>query len=407
MYSDFARKVSETFFTRLLLLCIRLVTTVIVARTLGPEGRGLYAVALAFSAMGVQFGNLGLHASNTYYVARNKRLLPRLVGNTLVVSFIMGGGGALTAWGVFYLWPDLSPVTGTLLVLSLVWIPFGLAYMLLQNLLLGIHEVRAYNKIELITKILALALLGLIVFFGAATVELVFSAGLIGLIAGALWILLGLKSSLSEAPRPSLALFKDNIAYGLKAYAGAFFAFLVLRAGLLMIKYLLDPEQAGYYSISSTMAEMMYMIPVVIGTILFPKLSAMNSTSEKWGATRKVVLLVVLIMLALAGLSYLLAEPVVTILFGEAFLPAVPAFLWLMPGVIMLSVNTVYMNYFASTGMPLITVYSPAIAAAVNIVLNMKLIPVMGIIGASVSISVSYGLMLLASIIYIKGQQRK
>jgi O-antigen/teichoic acid export membrane protein len=133
----------------------------------------------------------------------------------------------------------------------------------------------------------------------------------------------------------------------------------------------------------------------------------MNSTSEKWGATRKVVLLVVLIMLALAGLSYLLAEPVVTILFGEAFLPAVPAFLWLMPGVIMLSVNTVYMNYFASTGMPLITVYSPAIAAAVNIVLNMKLIPVMGIIGASVSISVSYGLMLLASIIYIKGQQRK
>ena len=95
--SDLSQKVVETFVTRILLIGIGLVTSVIVARILGPEGRGLYAVALAVGAIGMQFGNLGLHASNTYYVSRDRSLLPLLVSNTLLVSFAFGGTGALLA----------------------------------------------------------------------------------------------------------------------------------------------------------------------------------------------------------------------------------------------------------------------------------------------------------------------
>jgi hypothetical protein len=86
--SDFVRKVAETFLTRILLIGIGLITSVIVARVLGPEGRGLYAVAATIAAMGVQLGNLGLHASNTYYVAQKPELLPFLMGNTLIASFV-------------------------------------------------------------------------------------------------------------------------------------------------------------------------------------------------------------------------------------------------------------------------------------------------------------------------------
>jgi O-antigen/teichoic acid export membrane protein len=92
--SDFVRKVAETFGTRILLIGIGLVTSVIVARILGPDGRGLYAVAATIGAIGVQFGNLGLHASNTYYVARDRSLLPALVGNPLLIGFVFGGFGA-------------------------------------------------------------------------------------------------------------------------------------------------------------------------------------------------------------------------------------------------------------------------------------------------------------------------
>jgi O-antigen/teichoic acid export membrane protein len=399
--SDFIRKVAETFVTRILLIGIGLITSVIVARTLGPEGRGLYAVASAISTIGVQFGNLGLHASNTYYVAQNRKLLPALVANTLMVSFGFGGLGAALAWLVCLVQPNLAPVPGLLLVLALAGIPFGLAYLLLQNLLLGINEVRAYNKIEVITKLLTVGFLSLIIITGVVNVETVFSVGLIALVLGFTWSLWQLRKYLSCVPLPSFALLKEHVHYGIKAYLAAFFSFLVLRVDLLMIQYMLGVEQAGYYSIATSMADMLYMLPAVIGTILFPRLAVLKSQQEKWRLTKKVAWVVALLMVILAGVAVLLRKPLVQLIFGEAFVSAAAAFAWLMPGIVILSINTILMNHFASNGMPLIAVYSPGIALVFNLLLNLKLIIKFGIVGASISSVISYAVMLVFSIKYI------
>lgn len=405
--SDFVRKVAETFATRVLLIGIGLITSVIVARILGPEGRGFYAVAAAVGAIGVQFGNLGLHASNTYYVAKDRSLLPGLVGNTLVVSFIFGGGGAFAAWIVFSLWPALAPVNGFLLVIALTWVPFGLAYMLIQNLLLGLQEVRAYNVVELTTKILSVCLIALVIALNLTNVETVFFAGLVSLLISFLWALWRLKPYLHKIPLPSLLLFKENIRYGLKAYLAAFFAFIVLRIDLLMVKYILGSEQAGYYSIAATMADMVYMLPVVIGTILFPKLSALSDNRKKWELTKKISYGVGCLMIVLVVAAVSLAKPVMGFLYGKAFLPAVPAFIWLMPAILLLSVNSVLMNYFASIGMPSIVIYSPGVAALLNIILNIYLIPARGCVGAAWSSVAAYGLMLGVSLLYITYRARQ
>ena len=398
--SDFIRKVAETFATRIVIIAIGLVTTVIVTRILGPEGRGLYAVAVAIGAIGVQFGNLGLHASNTYYVAQDRNLLPTLLGNSLLVSFGFGSLAVIIAWCVFTLWPILAPVNGVLLIMALISIPIGLAYLLVQNLLIGIQEIRIYNLIEVVTKVLGVSLLAILIIVDAVLVENIFLMGLLALIISFCWGLAKLKSHFKHFPKLSIHLFKDNIRYGFKAYLAAFFAFMVLRVDLLMVQYMLGPEQAGYYSIAATMADMVYMLPVVIGTILFPKLSALTDSEKKWQLTRKVALIVMVIMIIVTIISVYLAHPLVNILFGNAFIPAVPAFVWLTPGILLLSVNTVFMNYFASIGMPSVTVYSPLFASLINIFLNYQLIPIFGIIGASISSLISYGIMLLFSLIY-------
>lgn len=399
--SEFIRKVGETFSARLLLIGIGLVTSVIVARILGPEGRGLYGVALVVIAIGVQFGNFGLHASNTYHVARNRTSLPALIGNTLLVSFGLGGMGAVLAWVILSLWPSVAPVHGRLLILSLVWIPFGLAYMLMQNLLLGIDEIRHYNIIELVGRILGLSFIGLEVVYGMVSVELILIAGFMALLVSLTWSFLRLKRHLHHTPFVSLTLLRENLGYALKAYIGAFLAFLVLRVNLLMIQYILGEKQAGYYSIAVTLGDTVYLLPIVAGTILFPHLSGMLVNREKWNLTKKATLFIGMIMVLLACSAALLASPVIRILFGEAFMPAVPAFQWLLPGIVLLSINTCYMNYFASIGMPIVTVVSPGLAVIVTITVNLKLIPWLGIVGASITSVISSGLMLVASIIYV------
>jgi O-antigen/teichoic acid export membrane protein len=406
LVSDFVRKVAETFATRVLLIGIGLITSVIVARILGPDGRGLYATAAVVGSIGVQFGNLGLHGANTYYASIDRRSLPELVGNTLLVSFAFGGLCAALAWVIFLLFPTLAPLKGILLVLALTWVPFGLAYMLMQNLFLAVQEIRTYNKIELLSKILGLCLICIIIILGAVTVETIFSTGLIVLTIGGTWVLFRLRPYLDRPPILSLPLFKENIRYGLKAYLAAFFGFMVLKVDLLMVKYILGEEQTGYYSIAVSMADMIYMLPMVIGTILFPKLCAMSDCTEKWMNARKVLYVTSIVMVILASFAALVAGPVVQFLFGAAFAPAVPAFVWLMPAIFALSVNTILMNYFASIGMPPITVYSPMIAVALNIILNINIIPLYGIVGAAISSIVSYTLMLCTSLVYISLVQR-
>jgi O-antigen/teichoic acid export membrane protein len=59
------------------------------------------------------------------------------------------------------------------------------------------------------------------------------------------------------------------------------------------------------------------------------------------------------------------------------------------------------MNYLASMGMPPVVMYSAGLAALANLALNVKLIPLWGIVGASVSMTVSAGIMLIVAIAYI------
>src|SRR5215469_10653724 len=92
--SEFIHKIVATYVTRVLLIVLGLVAAVVVTRILGPKGRGLYAIATTTGALGVQFGNMGMHTANVYFAARDPESLAPLVGNSLVMS--LGFGGMIT-----------------------------------------------------------------------------------------------------------------------------------------------------------------------------------------------------------------------------------------------------------------------------------------------------------------------
>lgn len=399
--SDFAHKVGETMATRVALIAIGLATSVLIARSLGPEGRGLQAAIAVLTAVGVQFGNLGLHSSNTYYVAKRHGLLPTLVGNSLLVSLVLATVVSAAAGVVMTVWPSLSPIDGMYLWLALAGIPLGIAYLLLQNLLLGTHRVRAYNMIELVSRIVLVGILFALVVSEGISVLSVVAASLAVSAVAATWAYLKLRSGMRSNAAVSRKLLREHLGYGFKAYVAAFFAFTVIRADVLLCSYLLGDEPTGIYSIAASMAEMVYMLPVVAGTIAFPMLTATEDRVERWAKAKSAAKWIAVATTGLAVLAGVLARPVVGLLYGEAFLPAVEPFLWLLPGIVLLGVNTILMNYFAAEGMPAVAVWSPAVASVINVGLNLWLLPLVGIVGAAIASSVAYGLMLLFSVGHI------
>ena len=388
--SDLVRKVIETYATRILLIGLGLVTSVAVARMLGPTGRGLYAVAAATGTLGVQFGNIGLHAANAYFAARDRESLAALLGNSLVVSFGFGGLISAVLAVVFHLFPHLVALHGMTLLLALVWIPLGLAYLHMQYLMLGVHDVRGYNLLETVNRIVSLVIIGGLVFLRRDDVAAFFATGVVALAVCCVWTWARLRVKFAAKAVISFALFRGSFQYALKAYLTALFCFLVLRADLFMVQHMLGMEQAGYYSVASSMADYISVIAVVIGTILFPKLSAMKDTKEKLRLTQKTAWATVGILLPLLLGASLLARPAVHLLFGAAFLPAALAFVLLMPGMLFLGINSVAVQFLNSIGYPKSIVVVWGLCCVFNICVDLWAIPRYGIAGASVVSSISY-----------------
>jgi O-antigen/teichoic acid export membrane protein len=392
--SPFCRDILETYGARVFVVGVTFVATVVIARELGPAGRGLYAVAVAIGAIGAQFGNFGLHASNTYYVAKDRTLLPVLTGNMVVVLCVVCAITVLCGVGFAY-WPRLAPLRGGLLMLALVSVPIGLAYLLSQGLLLGVNEVRAYNRIECGAKFLALLLICAAALAHSKAVTLFFSITLLALLLSFIWAFARLRQVSNEPPALSWAMFRQSLGIGVKAYLIAFFGFLLLRIDLVMVKYMEGATQAGFYSISQVLTENTMMFPVVLGLILFPKLSSISDKSEKSRLTNKAVLVTAALMLPVAMIGVWAAKPIITVAFGRAFLPAVAPFVWLMPGTYFLGLETVMVQFLNSEGFPPAIVVAWIAATLLNIAINFWAIPRYGITGASAVSSVCYFLMFL------------
>lgn len=399
--SSFIRQVSETYLTQIFLVALGFVNSVLVTRLLGPDGRGLFAAATTFAAIGMQLGNLGLHASNTYFVAQNPALLPVLIGNSVAVAGVCGAA-ALAGLGMLHLQPGLAPVGGALLVLAVAAVPIGLVNLLLQNLLIGTQNIHTYNVVDVTTRTLGVVLIAVVAPLGLASPAVLFGLSLVTVAASAVWCFRCLRSIAGRPVVASLGALRAGLSYGSRAYAGSLFSFLVLKSDVLLVSYMRGARETGFYAIAVGLADMLLILPTVVGTVLFPRLAAVTTVAERWQQTRRVlrvalpvVPLVLLVILAIA-------RPFIRLAYGAAFDPSFAAVAWLLPGLGCLAINIILMNLFGACGQPPIVVYSPFVALVLNLSANLVLVPRLGFVGASISSTVAYAAMLVMSALYVR-----
>jgi len=398
----FVQKIAWTYGNRMLVILIGFASTIITSRILGPEGRGVFSLAITIGSLGARLANLGLPAANTYFLARKPKLLPALLGNSLAAGFLVGGSIAILGWIICDQILEIRLLDSPLLALSLLWIPLSLIYLLSLNLLLGLQAISFYNWIEVASKILIFAAIILLFLLKNISVFNLLIANLIVLLLSGGINILNLYQRCHRIQYFSWSTMRQTFDYGIKGYLSSLFVFMVLNCDVLMIQQVLGSAPVGLYSIAVKMTDVLYLFPGVVRIILFPILSGLSSDSEKWEKVKIVASLVLGAMFLLALLAALFGKWAIGFLFGPDYLGAYPSFLILLPAILILSVNSIIMTYFASLGMPIITIISPAFAFCLNIILNGYWIPVYGIQGAAVSSLLSYLLMLLVNMIFIR-----
>src|SRR5438045_3849105 len=145
-FGSFASGVAVTFATRLLILVCVVGSSVIVARWLGPEGTGALAVLNVTVALALQLGSAGLPSATTYFVAKDRVALGPVWTNGIVFSLAAGSVIAIGVIAVANLRPNIfNGISGHLIAIVAISIPFQLITLLGLNLLLSVDRVRLMN----------------------------------------------------------------------------------------------------------------------------------------------------------------------------------------------------------------------------------------------------------------------
>lgn len=392
-HSDFLNKIISVFSTKVLLLIVGMAASVLSARLLGPEGRGIFGVATAICGIGVQFGNLGMHSAHTYYLAKDNEKLNVTIGNSLALSGIVGIISMLI-YVFFLLFPELAPINGSALFLGLIFIPLQLYLLLQQNFFIALGEISKYNRLEIMSGIFYPVLLFLLALFGAITPK---NALVVSIIACAIVIIIGfhwIKSMTNKRIKVSLQYFRRVLPFGFKTYIACLFSYLVLRADILILNYFLNNTQTGLYTNAVSLADMVNMLSVTVGMLLFPKSAALPSDEERYKLIKKVITVMFLALIILIFIAILISKYIILFLYGIEYAPSITVFNILMPGILCLSISSLLSNYFASKNMLQINIVTPLFAFIVNILANFLLIPAHGINGSAIASVISYFLML-------------
>jgi O-antigen/teichoic acid export membrane protein len=192
-------------------------------------------------------------------------------------------------------------------------------------------------------------------------------------------------------------LFKEAITYGLKFYIPLMAAILIFRLDLLIVNHFRGAAEAGVYAVASQVANLLTMVPGVIAMLLFPRVaSAQDPRGEFAIQVTRQVTFVMLIMCAMAAAGSFLLP----LIYGARFADATIQLLILLPGVCLIGIESVLVQHFTGTGLPLAIPIFWVITLALSVGLNLGLVPVFGARGAAVTSTISYALIFVLVAFY-------
>jgi len=392
--SRFPKDVAWTFATRLLMIVNSVAAGIIVARWLGAKGVGELAVINVAIATVVQLCSFGLPSANTYFISQDQEKLRTAAINSLVFALFFGSLLALGLMELAELRPDWFGLnSATLIRLAAISIPSQLITLIGLNILLAVGKILPFNLLDLVGQsfVLINALVALIFLRRGLTTLVILNtatAWVVSLFVVVLIIVAARKLARSQW-RPDASLLARMIRYGIKFHISILAGAIIFRADLLVVNHFRGPDEAGVYSVATQFGMMLMLLPGVIATVLFPRVTAEQDAGGETTAlvARYTALVMFLCCLAAVPFSFLLP-----LVYGSAFTEATWLLLILLPGVYLVGLESVLVQHFNALGLPRIIPIYWIVTLVVNLILVFVLVPRFGAQGAAIASTVSYAL---------------
>jgi O-antigen/teichoic acid export membrane protein len=382
------------------------VAAVIMARSLGPTGRGTFAFVTVVALLLARLASFGIGGATIYFAARRPSERARILGTNAGFVAVSGAAAIGLVAAFLFLVPGARPagltteliwlmIPGTILVCLVEW---GLSFLLGARLLRAQTVAMGFGPWLYAVALAAAALLGDLDVERAAAAWVV---------SGLAWVTLIAVLSIAATgiAFPSLPLLVESVRFGVRAWAGGLARSVNTRVDQLLMAYLSTQAALGVYAVAVNVSEALQYLPGAVAMAFAPAVAATAARDrlERTLRTFRGALLITLVTIPPAMAIGAVLLPVV---FGEQFRASIVPFLILAPGAIGFLVMRVFSSAIMGAALPGRS-SMPAIAALVTgVVLDLLLMPPYGATGAAIASTAAFAAGGLAGIVLYRACDR-
>ncbi|MBV8257539.1 MAG: oligosaccharide flippase family protein [Actinobacteria bacterium] len=365
-----------------------LANALVVARALGPTGRGQIAFIVAVAALTARLSTLGIEQANANFGGREPETRSALATNSAVFA---AGAGAM-AFVVLELIAKLAPGAvpgGELGAIGIATVPLLILATQLDMLVRAEYATNVANAAWIAGPVVTLTANGVLFAGNLLSVRLAVAtwmAGQAASLALLVWYLLARGSGFG---RPSVHLARRSLRLGIQSYIGGVFGLGNARLDQWLLGAISGPRALGLYSVAVAWSETLFYLPTAIVAVQRPDLvrAAPDDAARQTAIGFR---LAAALTLPAAAVVVVAAPQLCTGIFGNAFHDSALDLRILVIGTFGITGLKLLGNALIAQGRPLRQTASVGVAFTVTAILDVALIPLYADLGASIAAAVAY-----------------
>lgn len=375
---------------------------VLASRYLGPENFGFLGFSTALIGYLLVVAGFGLPQIAVREIAKMPHDAGRIFGSAMGLRLLLGFILCAAVSGVlpFVELPADRRTTLFVLSLALLVMPFDLAPFF------DAHQQSRWDAIfRLAARSLSIGFLGIFIWTQktltlpvvalTSFVFLVFNAGFAW--PGAKWLGLILR------PRLAASEMRQMFKLALPIFWAQAMSEIYIHTNLILLGFFSTDRETGFYAVADRVLLAILTLKGILYRLLIPLLSEVAHDHDRLIKRLEIVIpLLAQITIPIAVAAILVADPVLEMVFGTAYSPAIWPFRILTGYIIFTGVGSIFGTTLFATGRQREFSLSITVGSLANLALCFVLIPLLGALGAAVSSAAAEMIVLTVSFLYFR-----
>jgi len=398
-YTRYGSQIGYVVIANFALLLLGFIRLPILTKGLGTTLYGIWSLINITISLIVPFALLGFSASIVRFLAakKNKNRIREDFLSAYFIVFI--SGSVLSVFLILfsdYLATTIFKGTNSSLYINLasILILLNSIKALIFSFFRTFKKIRLYTIIKLIQSGFEVGLIILFILFGLRLTGVISALIINGIIFNFIVSFVIFKQIGFRFPKFSRS--KSYLRYGVPLIPNSAILWIIHSSDRYMISYFMGAAFAGIYSGAYSLGNYASFFLMPIGIVLFPTITKFydeKNLAEVKNYLKYSLKYVMMIAIPSAlGLS-ILAKPMLKILTTTEFIPGSTIVPFVACGAVLLSFYQICVYVIHLVKRTELIVKLLSTSAALNIVLNIVLIPRMGILGAGIATLIAYGVL--------------